>query len=112
MSTYLIDSRFTITRQAGDISDVVFVMQNTLPLTGMTVKFQVRSSRGVLIIDKTTANGSITVVGQQITIPLLATDTYGYKGTFNWECEISSVPDNKKITIGFGDFEIVNTDIP
>jgi hypothetical protein len=110
MSTYLIQEPFTITRQAGDISDVVFVLQNTLSLSGKTVKFQVRSSRGVLIIDKVSPT-NITVLSQTITIPLLAADTYGYKGTYSWELEISASTTFKS-TIGFGDFIIIKTTIP
>ena len=109
MSTYLIENQFPITRQQGDISDVVFVLQNTLPLTGMTVKFQVRNSRGDLLLDKVSPT-NITVVGQQITIPLLKVDTETLKGTLTWECEITK--EGTRITIGQGEFIVVKTYIP
>ena len=109
MSTYLIENQFAITRQQGDISDIVFVLQNTLPLTGMTVKFQVRNTKNELLIDKVSPT-NITVVGQQITIPLLKVDTETLKGTLNWECEITK--EGTRITIGQGEFIVVKTYIP
>lgn len=107
MATYLIKNDFTITRQEGDIADIVFVVQDTLLISGMTVKFQVFKSRTV-VIDKVSPT-TITVVGQTITIPLLQADTQDLKGTLTWELELTST--GKRITIGKGNFVIVNTDI-
>jgi hypothetical protein len=109
MSTYLIKEDFTITRQQGDISDVVFVLQNTLPLTGLTVKFHVFNTKDECLLAKISPT-DITVLGQQITIPLLKDDTETLKGTLRWECELTS--STKRITIGKGAFVVVKTHIP
>ena len=108
MATYLIENDFQITRQEGDIADIVFVVQNTLLLTGMTVKFQVFNSKGEILIDKVSPT-NITVVSQQITIPLLQADTQSLKGSMTWECELTGT--GKRITIGKGIFLLVNTRI-
>ena len=108
MATYLIQNDFTITRQEGDISDIVFVVQNTLLLTGMTVKFQVFNSKSEIMMDKVSPT-NITVVSQQITIPLLQADTQSLKGSMTWECELTGT--GKRITICKGAFVIINTKI-
>jgi len=109
MSTYLIENEYTITRQQGDISDVVFVLQNTLPLAGKTVKFHVYNTKDDCLMAKVSPD-TITVVGQQITIPLLKNDTELLKGTLRWECELTSL--TERITIGHGPFVVVKTHIP
>ena len=107
MATYLIKNKFTITRQEGDISDVVFDMQAAMSLTGLTVKFQVINSLGTVLLSKTSADGGITVTGQQIVIPLLSVDTEGRSGTHAWEMELTG--SGVRITVGQGDFVIVKT---
>ena len=109
MATYLIDNQFTIRRQQGDISDIIFIVQNTLLISGMVVKFQVRNNKGELVMDKVSPT-NITVAGQQITIPLLQEDTQALRGSLTWECEITST--GKRITVGQGIFEIIKTYIP
>lgn len=109
MAAYLIKEDFEITRQQGDISEIVFVVQNTLLLTGMTVKFSVYDSKGVAKITKVSPT-TITVVAQTITIPLLKADTETINGALYWEMELTDA--NRRITIGKGRFNVVKTLIP
>jgi len=107
MATYLIAREITITRQEGDVADIVITVPAILSMTGRTVKFEVRNANGSVQLAKT--GSSLTVTGQIISIPLLPADTEGKPGKFTWECEISDA--NGPITIGKGAFVIVKTDI-
>lgn len=106
MATYLIKKEYDITRQEGDTADVVIVVPDVIDMQNYDVQFSVKSNMGVTIFDKKTADGTITVAGQTITIPLLATDTKDNPGKYRWELQISNnTPE--VITIGRGVFLIV-----
>ena len=100
MSTYLIQSEIDITRQEGDDADIVFNVPAEFSLTDATVIFQVQTSKGTLIFEKTP-----TPSLQVITITIDAVDTKGYVGTKRWELQVTR--SGKITTIGRGDFIIV-----
>lgn len=107
MPTYLIKSDITITRQEGDVADIVITVPVLLSMTGKTAKFSVFDTNNKAIIAKTT--GTLTIDGQVITIQLLPADTLRKAGKHRWELEV--VDANGPITIGRGPFVIVKTDI-
>ena len=108
MATYLIKSEKTITRQEGDTpAPVVFVVPDSLNMSGYHVKFEVRNASLRRIISKSTEDGSISVDGQVISIPLLESDTKGNPGTHRWEMQFfNNTPEI--ITTGRGPFLIIN----
>lgn len=104
MATYLIGSETTITRQEGDSADIVMVVPDTLDMDSYpNVKLQVKTTKGVLLIDKATGSG-ISVTGQTITVTLNPVDTKNRSGRHKWECEIND--GTNYITIARGPFEI------
>jgi len=102
MATYLIAQEIAITRQEGDLADVVFVVPDVLSMTGKEATFKVNSDKYGSFIAKESSAGDITIVGQTITIPLLAADTKDKKGRHRWELEVTG-----PITIGRGVFNVI-----
>lgn len=101
MATYIISKEIDLTRQEGDTADIVFVVPATLDMGLFTeVKF-LAVKRGVDTIDKSVSDGTITVDGQTITIPLLIADTKSKSGEHKWELEVSN-DTPEIITIGKG----------
>lgn len=107
MSTYLIKSEKTITRQEGDVADIVITVPALLSLSGMTAKFQVSDNSHKIVISK--LDDDIAINDQVINIPLLPEDTEGFAGKFRWELQV--VNEDGPITIGKGPFNITGTDI-
>ena len=107
MTTYLIAREIPITRQEGDVADIVITVPAVLSLVGKKVRFQVRDINGRVIMDKKDAG--LTIDGQVISIPLYPDDTTRRAGKHRWELEVSD--DNGPITIGKGPFIIISTDI-
>lgn len=107
MTTYLIRREKTLTRQEGDVADIVITVPAIISMTGRTAKFQVRDKYNKVIITKS-GNG-LTVNGQVITIPLLPADTEGKGEKNRWELEV--INSSGPITIGKGPFFITGTDI-
>lgn len=104
MTTYLIKRTRTITRQAGDVADIVFTVPEVLSLVGKEVTFCIADSSKSTLITKSLNNGAI-VVEQVITILLDPQDTTGLEGTYLWELQISDT--DGPITIGRGEFIII-----
>ena len=103
MATYLIAREITITRQEGDVADIVITVPAALSMTARTPVFQVRDTSNRAIINKTTP--AITVQAQVINIPLLPADTKGKPGKHRWELQVTDT--NGPVTIGRGNFEII-----
>jgi hypothetical protein len=99
MSTYLISSEKTITRQEGDDADLVITVPALYSMTGATVIFEVQDAKGTVIFRKTP-----TPALQVITITFDAVDTKGYSGNRRWELQCTKSA--KITTIGRGDFII------
>ena len=121
VDTYLIDEDLDLTRQQGDTAAIEFLsyIEDGIDLTGYTIRFKAFKS-GVVVIDKTTVDGSITVtdikdsalvvIGQNIYIPLAASDTEDLTGVLLHEMEISKdvgEATESIITIGKGKITIV-----
>lgn len=104
MNTYRIKEEKSIVRQEGDNASIIIIVSNELLLTGYDIAFRVENKQGISVMSKTSIAGTLTVLNQQITIPLLPVDTLGHSGVHRWELELTSP---LKITIGRGTFTIV-----
>lgn len=100
MSTYLIGREITITRQTGDVADLVITVPDVLPLTGLQVWFRVVDLNNQNIIEK--LPDDITIAGQVITIHLEEGETKNHIGKYRWSLWVTG-----PIHIGRGDFEII-----
>ena len=107
MTTYLIAREITITRQEGDLADIVITVPAVITLVGKTVRFQVRDINGRVIMDKKDAG--VSIADQVISIPLYPDNTLRRAGKHRWELEVSD--SDGPITIGKGPFVIIKTDI-
>ena len=105
MSSYIVKSPITITRQEGDNSDLEIKIPVELDITNADIKFQVSDQYGRAIIEKDLASG-ITKTGQDIAIELLPDDTKGYSGTQQWELQLDDQLSYKIVTVGKGKFII------
>lgn len=118
MTTYLIKKKKTITRQIGDLADVVLVVPALLPMTGKVARFQIWDiDHTVVELSKNSyeSSGDIDITDQIITVPLLPNDTKNLsEGLHLWELEVAT--ENQinatPITIGQGNFDAVLTLIP
>jgi hypothetical protein len=104
MPTFLVERPITITRQEGDLADIVFTIPAILDTADYGIRFSVKDDKGRTVLKKDTAENDITVQYQKVTIPLLPADTKGKPGNHKWEVEIYK--DNGPITIGYGPFAI------
>lgn len=91
--------------QEGNLADIELEMDSSFPMTGVSVTFQVRDSSDRLLIDKSSSDGDITIAEQDITIPLLVTDTKRRSGKHNYEIDFIDINGNPFATIG-GTFTI------
>jgi hypothetical protein len=105
MPTYLIGKEIAITRQEGDVADIVVTVPDILSMDGKTARFQVRDAGNRMIINKDQTG--IDIDGQIITIELQPADTSKKSGKYRWELEVAD--DDGPITIGRGNFDIVKT---
>jgi len=99
MATFIIAQEVTITRQEGDLADLVLVVPDILPLTGRTAKFRAEKIDGTAFIEKQSPD--IVMLLQVITIPILPADTDGNSGKHRWELKVYDAQNNP-ITIGKG----------
>ena len=104
MPTYLVKTKYKITRQEGDTADIGFIVPDVIDMTGRKVLFQVRDESDNLRIEKTDTAG-ITVTGQGIIVDLSPADSTGNDGIHNWELQVMN-PEST-ITIGKGQFVIL-----
>lgn len=102
MATYLISREKTITRQEGDVADIVITVPALLSMTGKTAHFAVADNGGRNVINK---EKDISIDEQVISIVLKPEDTSRKAGKYRWELEVKDA--NGPITIGKGDFIIV-----
>lgn len=104
--TYLIEEDIALERQEGDSAALRFLVPDIISLTGMTIRFEVKTRRTPrdLIFAK---QGNVwTVSGQVITASMAPADTRGKAGVHRWECQINNALSTKLITIGRGNFTI------
>jgi hypothetical protein len=105
MQSYLVKTKYKITRQAGDTGSVVFIVPATISMsTYHDVLFQVRDDRDRLLFEKETPT-DIVVNSQTITVNLANDDTAEISGKYDWELQVSDGTDIA--TIGKGIFEII-----
>lgn len=104
MTTYRIGKELTITRQEGDVADVVITVPDVLPMAGRTAVFGVFDRAGRQVFSK---DVDIVVVGQVLSIPLLPLDTQRRSGELCWELEVTDSAG--PITIGRGKFIVEPT---
>jgi hypothetical protein len=104
MPTYLVERPITITRQEGDLADIVFTIPAILNPADYGIRLSVKDDKGRTVLKMDTAANDITVQDQMVTIPLLPADTKGKPGNHKWEVEIYK--DDGPITIGYGSFVI------
>jgi hypothetical protein len=105
MPSYIVKKQITIRRQMGDTGDIVFNVPIILPITSREVSFTVKDSRGYLVFDKNTQNGSILKSAQTIAIALVVADTLNHSGSHHWELKLTAP--SEVITIGKGIFDIL-----
>lgn len=105
MPTFLVRKTFKIARQEGDKSDIVFTVPDLLPLTGKTARFGIFKTTGEEILIK----NNCSIVGQIITVDLLANDLKGKSGVWVWELEVAQ--NSEPITIGKGEFEVIKENL-
>lgn len=103
MATYIVKKWKKITRQEGDIADIVFIIPNIILLSNTAIKFTVVTPAMVKFIEKN--NNDMVIDGQKITIPLLENDTKGKPYLGVWQLDI--IRNGDTCTIGKGDFVII-----
>ena len=98
--SYIVKTKYKITRQAGDTGEIVFIVPEAISLTTMDVLFQVRDDRGKLLFEKKTEDSEITIIDQEITILLENEDTALKHGEYNWELELHNTTEVSTIAKG------------
>lgn len=91
--------------QEGNLSDIELDMDESFNMTDVDVTFQVRDSGDRLLIDKTSADDEIIITGQNIVIPLLASEMVKRNGKHNYEIDFVNSDGDPFATIG-GTFTI------
>lgn len=104
MQSYIVRTRVSLTRQAGDTGSIEFIVPALLDLTGMSAIFKVMDTSTTPLFTKETPT-DITIVGQTVTVNLYNVDTANKCGSYTWELQVND--ENQVITIGKGDLEIV-----
>ena len=91
------------TFQEGNESDIELIMDDSFSMIGVTCSLQVRNSRGKLLIEK--GVDDITIIGQEISIPISSEDTKRNSGKHNYEIDFINLAGKPFATVG-GVFEI------
>ena len=91
--------------QEGNLADIELDMDESFPMAAVSVTFQVRDSGDRLLIEKTSDDGDIVILDQNITIPLLPEDTAKRNGRHNYEIDFIDANGDPFATIG-GTFTI------
>lgn len=121
MTTYLIEEaskKKVLTRQIGDLSDIVFMVPVILSMTGKVARFQIWNLKHTVVeLSKNSyeSDGDIEITDQRVFIPLLPDDTKDLSvGKHLWELEVADdgLINETPITIGQGYFDAVITLIP
>jgi hypothetical protein len=103
--SYIVRTRKTITRQAGDSGSIEVIVPETLSLSGWSVYFEVTDAKLVPIFTKDSEEDTIAIEDQTIYVLLSREDTSELEGVYNWEMEIYKGDDT--ITIGKGQYIII-----
>jgi hypothetical protein len=91
--------------QEGNLADIELDMDESFPMAAVSVTFQVRDSGDRLLIEKTSDDGDIVITGQNIVIPLPASEMAKRNGTHNYEIDFINSDGDPFATIG-GTFKI------
>lgn len=106
MSTY---NKYTLNLgpyQEGNIADIELDMDESFPMDGTGVTFEVRDPSGRLIIRKSSNPGEgIAINGRNVLIALLSADTRRRAGKYDYEIDFLNVASDPFATIG-GTFTI------
>ncbi len=84
----------------GNLASIDLEMDPSFPMTGVAVTFQVRTTGDALLIEKKSSEMTITITGQNISIPLLPADTVGHAGNHEYEIDFLNVSSQPFATIG------------
>lgn len=103
--SYIVRTRNTITRQAGDTGSIQLVVPAELSITNYDVYFEVVDNKGESVFTRDTEEATIEKDGQNIYVLLDEENTSGLSGVYEWEMELYS--DTETITIGKGQFVII-----
>lgn len=110
MATFLVKKPITITRQSGDDCDIVFNIPIIFSLTGVTLRFALfeknNATRKIFLLKQAP---DIIISDQRVEISIHSSDTENKEGTYTWELEALNTSTNKVVTIGFGDFKLIQT---
>jgi hypothetical protein len=111
MATYLIKKEKKITRQAGDDSEVSFILPEVFPAEETEVRFGIfynqSTNREPLIILNTE---DAQIEEQKVTFLLEKEITINKKGPLLWELEVTH--EGRTHTIGRGEFELIKKLMP
>jgi hypothetical protein len=97
------------TFQEGNVAAIDFTMDTSFSMAGVAVSLQVRDTAGRLIIEKNSANNTITLTGQRVYITIDSADTKRRSGKHQYEIDFLNSFGKPYATIG-GDF-IINSEI-
>jgi len=86
--------------QEGNLASIDLEMDSSFPMTNISVTMEARDSSGRLIIQKSSSEGTITISGQDITIPILPDDTKRRAGKYNYEIDFINDSSQPFATIG------------
>lgn len=87
--------------QEGNVADIDLDMDESFPMAGVSVTFEVRDPAGRLIIRKTSDTGDgIVITGQNILITLLSEDTRRRAGKYDYEIDFLNLAGDPFATIG------------
>lgn len=87
--------------QEGNRADIgVEVDVTKLSLTGLAASCELREKTGKLLWRKKTADSTMTIAGQLVTIPLAPADTKGKPGVHNFEIDFLNAQNEPFATIG------------
>lgn len=92
--------------QEGNLADIEIDMDDSFPMTGVDMTFEVRDAANKLIIRKTNDAGEgIVITDQNIVITIDAADTKRRSGKYNYEIDFLNGDGDPFATIG-GTFTI------
>jgi hypothetical protein len=104
MNTYLIAREIAITRQEGNVANVVITVPDLFPMEGRSAIFEVTDQTTRTLFKKTESDG-LTISGQIITVSLEEKDTDRRVGMHHWK--LRATGGEGIVDIGNGPFIVV-----
>jgi hypothetical protein len=86
--------------QEGNLGSIDLEMDSSFPMTNVAVTMEVRDSANRIIMQKSSSGGTISIDGQNITIPILPDDTKRRAGRYNYEIDFINESSQPFATIG------------